>query len=73
MYMTCGKESTARDLFEAYSSRDSISWNAMIGSYAKSLKRTLKPSSGSESNAYSAHVDHPPKPRSNLPIDPVSL
>ncbi|CAN1856718.1 Pentatricopeptide repeat-containing protein At4g13650 [Linum perenne] len=35
MYMTCGDESTARDLFEACSRRDLISWNAMIGSYAK--------------------------------------
>ncbi|CAN0891871.1 Pentatricopeptide repeat-containing protein At2g40720 [Linum grandiflorum] len=35
MYITCGDEPTARYLFDACSSRDTISWNAMISSYVK--------------------------------------
>lgn len=35
MYMNCGDEATARDLFEGCPDRDIISWNAMIASYVK--------------------------------------
>lgn len=35
MYMNCGDEATARDLFEGCPDRDLISWNAMIASYVK--------------------------------------
>ncbi|KAJ8751201.1 hypothetical protein K2173_016382 [Erythroxylum novogranatense] len=33
MYMNCGDEATARDLFETCRNKDVISWNAMIASY----------------------------------------
>lgn len=35
MYMNCGDEETAQDLFEGCPDRDLISWNAMIASYVK--------------------------------------
>lgn len=38
MYMNCGDEATARNLFEACHDRDLISWNAIIASYIKNNK-----------------------------------
>ncbi|XP_062084048.1 pentatricopeptide repeat-containing protein At3g57430, chloroplastic-like isoform X2 [Humulus lupulus] len=35
MYMNCGNESTAMNLFESYPNRDVISWNALIASFVK--------------------------------------
>ncbi|KAL2507330.1 Pentatricopeptide repeat-containing protein [Forsythia ovata] len=35
MYMNCSDEATAEVLFESFSNRDLISWNAMIASYVK--------------------------------------
>ncbi|KAK0605142.1 hypothetical protein LWI29_023178 [Acer saccharum] len=35
MYMSCGDEATARNLFDGYLNRDLISWNALIASYIK--------------------------------------
>ncbi|OVA13634.1 Pentatricopeptide repeat [Macleaya cordata] len=36
MYINCGDEVTARNLFENYPNRDLISWNALITSYVES-------------------------------------
>lgn len=38
MYMNCGDEATAINLFEACPNRDVISWNALISSYIKKNK-----------------------------------
>ncbi|EXB93304.1 hypothetical protein L484_015292 [Morus notabilis] len=35
MYMNCGDEATARNLFENFPDRDVISWNALIASYVR--------------------------------------
>ncbi|XWS52523.1 hypothetical protein CRYUN_Cryun11dG0078000 [Craigia yunnanensis] len=35
MYINCGDEATARNLFESCPSRDLISWNALIATYVK--------------------------------------
>ncbi|KAA8549749.1 hypothetical protein F0562_001233 [Nyssa sinensis] len=35
MYMNCGDETTARNLFESSPDKDLISWNALIASYVK--------------------------------------
>lgn len=35
MYMNCGDEAMARNLFESFPDRDVISWNALIASYVR--------------------------------------
>ncbi|KAL5981992.1 hypothetical protein ACLOJK_016059 [Asimina triloba] len=35
MYMDCGDEKTAKNLFDSFPDRDLISWNAMIACYAR--------------------------------------
>ncbi|KAJ4724274.1 Pentatricopeptide repeat-containing protein [Melia azedarach] len=35
MYMNCGNEAAARNLFDRYADKDLISWNALIASYVK--------------------------------------
>ncbi|KAK2967416.1 hypothetical protein RJ640_022348 [Escallonia rubra] len=38
MYMNCGDEATARNLFERYGDKDLISWNSLISNYIRNDK-----------------------------------